>query len=221
MRFTEHVILHGPADQRLDIKSGNTSHRTTDHGKLFICRDYAELGTHLDPGQGIATITVSETRPTEAIAARITRDLLPGFVETLARCRARALKAAQTEAGRMATIEALCAALPSARRVQDSHVYFGRVGSSLSGRIRVHDNRNATIHIEATWTHALALARAIGNHTNSATPAPTHPENDHQAATEPPGPPAPRHSRHPRNPPQPIPRRRRPTPPAPRNPQRT
>jgi hypothetical protein len=154
--FTDHTILHGPSDQRLDIKSGNSSHRKSDRGKLFICCECGQLQKHLDRGKQPASITVTDTHPARTIAMRIARDLLPGFGDNIARCRARAREADAAEARREATIEALCAVLPSARRVWDDFVYFGGSDSEISGRIRVLDAQSATFKIEVTPTRPLS-----------------------------------------------------------------
>ncbi|MFI6218758.1 hypothetical protein ACIBCD_42680 [Nocardia brasiliensis] len=84
-----HAILRGPGDQALSIRHGDASHRRSEHGRLQISPDYGELNRHLNSGEGPTTITVAADRSHNAIAAEITRRLLPAYTTTLGLCRTR------------------------------------------------------------------------------------------------------------------------------------
>jgi hypothetical protein len=76
-RVPRHTVLEGSGQQCLHLTHGDDSHRSTDHGRIRITTSYGALARHLGTGEGRLSITVAATRTAEAIAAEITRRLLP------------------------------------------------------------------------------------------------------------------------------------------------
>ncbi|WP_406274528.1 bifunctional DNA primase/polymerase [Nocardia sp. NBC_00881] len=85
-----HTVLYGPDQQILPITHGDDSLRCSDHGRLRIHTGYGEYSRLLATGEGDESITVAAHRAPAAIAADITRRLLPDHEQTLRLCRARA-----------------------------------------------------------------------------------------------------------------------------------
>ncbi|MFF3228876.1 hypothetical protein ACFYV7_39210 [Nocardia suismassiliense] len=156
-----HVVLHGPSDQVLSILHGDDSHRRTDHGRLQIRPDYRDLARHLNSGEGSNMITVSADRAPTAIAAEITRRLLPDYTTTLGLCRTRAHADAQRQAKHQSTRDALFQVLQPARLVYDDRVYFGDSEDGLRGNIRLLRGGTAEFELTVSNAQALGLAHAI------------------------------------------------------------
>ncbi|WP_280453833.1 hypothetical protein [Nocardia brasiliensis] len=153
-----HAILRGPGDQALSIRHGDASHRRSEHRRLKISPDYGELNRHRNSGEGPTTITVAADRSATAIAAEITRRLLPA---SLGLCRTRAHAAAELESARQATRHALHQTLQPARLVYDDRIDFGDLDEGIRGNIRVMPGRTVTFELTLAHRAALELAHAI------------------------------------------------------------
>ncbi|MFI6213285.1 hypothetical protein ACIBCD_14950 [Nocardia brasiliensis] len=156
-----HAILRGPGDQALCIRHGDASHRRTEHRRLKISPDYGELNRHRNSGEGPTTITVAADRSATAIAAEITRRLLPAYTTTLGLCRTRARAAAELESARQATRHALHQTLQPARLVYDDRIDFGDIDEGIRGNIRVMPGRTVTFELTLAHPAALELAQAL------------------------------------------------------------
>jgi hypothetical protein len=156
-----HAVLYGPDQQILYITHGDDSHRRSDHGRVRIRAAYGELVRHLGPSEGGHVITVAATRPPAAIAADITRRLLPDYEQTLGLCRTRARADALRLAARRRTLESLCQQLAPAQIVRGDRVRFGQSGDAIRGEIRVLFSGEAEFELHAIGAAAMRLARHI------------------------------------------------------------
>ncbi|MCC3317914.1 MULTISPECIES: hypothetical protein [Nocardia] len=147
----------------LVVHSGNDSHRTTDHGRLFIRPDYGQLATHITTGEDRGDITVADTTAPPTIASHITRRLMPRYIELLARCQRRADLERETDARREAFRSRLLDLLPHAERASDP-VSFGKPGAAVSGNVAgISSSGTAKFTIDARGEAANSIARTIAD----------------------------------------------------------
>ncbi|MEU7764989.1 hypothetical protein AB0B25_07680 [Nocardia sp. NPDC049190] len=155
-----HAVLYGP-DQQILYVTHDDSHRRSDHGGLHIRAAYGELGRNLGPSEGSHVINIAATRPPAAIAADITRWLLPDYEQTLALCRTRARADTLRLAERRRTLESLCQQLAPAQILRGDRVSFGQSGDPVRGEIRILHSGEAELELHATGAAAMRLARHI------------------------------------------------------------
>jgi hypothetical protein len=126
---TPGVNLAHPDGRRLFL---HVPHNTP--GRLAISGVYPPAdpayGRDADPVQ----ITVSLTRPAEAIGREITRRLLPGYELGLAHALAQAQRRAQERAQRDQVVERLCQALPGTRPITAERHHSPKLALSLHSR---------------------------------------------------------------------------------------
>ncbi|WP_280335041.1 hypothetical protein [Nocardia wallacei] len=163
-----HAVVRHRDGRAVDIRSGDTSHRRSDHGRLFLRGIHGDLATHRTGDRPGGEITVAATRAPADIAGEITRRLLPGYTTGLRLCRARDHDHRAALARRSATVDHLRRILPSVWSVGEDRVEPGHTGDPVSGTVHVLlYGGDARISLRVTASHVTDAAAAITAATTS------------------------------------------------------
>lgn len=159
-----HATLRGPDQQCLHLAHGDDSHRRSEHGRIRITTDYGDLARHLNTDEGRHHITVTAARTAAAIAAEITRRLLPEHQALLTRCRDRARDEDLARTRRASLLTELHHLLAPATPVGADRLRFGSVDDPVSGDLRVRYSGHVDLKLALTAELALELAHALGRY---------------------------------------------------------